>query len=54
VLKSTLAELPQLAQRSNLQSPTLLVVGEVAALAQLREPRADAGAPAAGIERERG
>ena len=54
VLKSTLAELPQLAQQSNLQSPTLLVVGEVAALAQLRERGAEAGLPAAGTERERG
>ena len=54
VLKSTLAELPQLAQQSNLQSPTLLVVGEVAALAQLRERGVEAGLPAAGTERERG
>ena len=36
VLKSTLAELPELARGAQLQSPTLLVVGEVAALAQVR------------------
>jgi len=53
VLKSTLAELPQLAQRSNLQSPTLLVVGEVAALAQLRGQAMTETSSVAG-ERERG
>ncbi len=36
VLKSTLAELPELARNAGLLSPTLLVVGEVAALAQVR------------------
>jgi uroporphyrin-III C-methyltransferase/precorrin-2 dehydrogenase/sirohydrochlorin ferrochelatase len=36
VLKSTLAGLPALAAATQLKSPTLLVVGQVAALAQLR------------------
>jgi len=36
VLKSTLADLPRLAHAAKLQSPTLLVIGEVAALAQVR------------------
>lgn len=36
VLKSTLAGLPRLAQDAKLQSPTLLVIGEVAALARVR------------------
>jgi uroporphyrin-III C-methyltransferase/precorrin-2 dehydrogenase/sirohydrochlorin ferrochelatase len=36
VLKSTLADLPALARDAKLQSPTLLVIGEVAALAQVR------------------
>jgi uroporphyrin-III C-methyltransferase / precorrin-2 dehydrogenase / sirohydrochlorin ferrochelatase len=36
VLKSTLADLPRLARDAKLQSPTLLVIGEVAALAQVR------------------
>ena len=36
VLKSTLADLPRLAQAAKLQSPTLLVIGEVAALATVR------------------
>jgi uroporphyrin-III C-methyltransferase/precorrin-2 dehydrogenase/sirohydrochlorin ferrochelatase len=36
VLKSTLADLPALARAAKLRSPTLLVVGEVAALAQVR------------------
>jgi uroporphyrin-III C-methyltransferase / precorrin-2 dehydrogenase / sirohydrochlorin ferrochelatase len=36
VLKSTLADLPALAHAAKLRSPTLLVVGEVAALAQVR------------------
>jgi siroheme synthase len=34
VLKTTLAQLPALAAASQLRSPTLLVVGQVAALAQ--------------------
>jgi uroporphyrin-III C-methyltransferase/precorrin-2 dehydrogenase/sirohydrochlorin ferrochelatase len=37
VLKSTLAQLPSLAAASQLRSPTLLVVGEVAALAQAKD-----------------
>jgi len=36
ILKSTLAELPALARGASLLSPTLLIVGEVAALAQVR------------------
>jgi uroporphyrin-III C-methyltransferase/precorrin-2 dehydrogenase/sirohydrochlorin ferrochelatase len=36
VLKSTLAGLPALAHAARLRSPTLLVIGEVAALAQVR------------------
>jgi uroporphyrin-III C-methyltransferase/precorrin-2 dehydrogenase/sirohydrochlorin ferrochelatase len=36
ILKSTLAELPALARGAGLLSPTLLIVGEVAALAQVR------------------
>jgi uroporphyrin-III C-methyltransferase / precorrin-2 dehydrogenase / sirohydrochlorin ferrochelatase len=36
VLKSTLADLPRLAHAAKLQSPTLLVIGEVAALARVR------------------
>jgi uroporphyrin-III C-methyltransferase/precorrin-2 dehydrogenase/sirohydrochlorin ferrochelatase len=36
VLKSTLAGLPELARVAKLQSPTLLIIGEVAALAQVR------------------
>jgi uroporphyrin-III C-methyltransferase / precorrin-2 dehydrogenase / sirohydrochlorin ferrochelatase len=36
VLKSTLAQLPALAAGAQLKSPTLLVVGEVAALAQIK------------------
>ncbi len=36
VLKTTLAELPALAAAAQLRSPTLLVVGQVAALAQAR------------------
>jgi uroporphyrin-III C-methyltransferase/precorrin-2 dehydrogenase/sirohydrochlorin ferrochelatase len=36
VLKSTLAQLPALARNAALLSPTLLIVGEVAALAQVR------------------
>ena len=36
VLKSTLAGLPRLAHDAKLRSPTLLVIGEVAALAQVR------------------
>jgi uroporphyrin-III C-methyltransferase/precorrin-2 dehydrogenase/sirohydrochlorin ferrochelatase len=37
VLKSTLAQLPAMAAASQLRSPTLLVVGEVAAMAQARD-----------------
>jgi uroporphyrin-III C-methyltransferase / precorrin-2 dehydrogenase / sirohydrochlorin ferrochelatase len=47
VLKSTLAQLPQLAAASQLRSPTLLIVGEVAALAQARDWMASAAAPGA-------
>jgi uroporphyrin-III C-methyltransferase / precorrin-2 dehydrogenase / sirohydrochlorin ferrochelatase len=36
VLRSTLAGLPRLAHAAKLQSPTLLVIGEVAALARVR------------------
>jgi siroheme synthase len=36
VLQTTLAELPALAASARLRSPTLLVVGQVAALAQVR------------------
>jgi uroporphyrin-III C-methyltransferase / precorrin-2 dehydrogenase / sirohydrochlorin ferrochelatase len=45
VLKSTLAQLPQLAAASQLRSPTLLVVGEVAALAQAKDWMASSVAP---------
>jgi uroporphyrin-III C-methyltransferase/precorrin-2 dehydrogenase/sirohydrochlorin ferrochelatase len=41
VLKSTLSELPALARAAQLLSPTLLVVGDVAALAQWRGVTAD-------------
>jgi siroheme synthase len=37
VLKSTLAKLPAVAAAAQLRSPTLLVVGEVAALAQAKD-----------------
>jgi uroporphyrin-III C-methyltransferase / precorrin-2 dehydrogenase / sirohydrochlorin ferrochelatase len=37
VLKTTLAELPELVARSELRSPTLLVVGQVAALARAQD-----------------
>jgi uroporphyrin-III C-methyltransferase/precorrin-2 dehydrogenase/sirohydrochlorin ferrochelatase len=46
VLKSTLAELPALARDAHLLSPTLLIVGEVAALAQVRGLVHDQYAPA--------
>jgi uroporphyrin-III C-methyltransferase/precorrin-2 dehydrogenase/sirohydrochlorin ferrochelatase len=50
VLKSTLAQLPSMAAASQLRSPTLLVVGEVAALAQAKDwmTNAVAAGPAAG------
>ena len=46
VLKTTLADLPATAVAARLRSPTLLVVGEVAALAQVKGliDAADAGA----------
>lgn len=47
VLKSTLAGLPELARVAKLQSPTLLVIGEVAALAQVRGLVDEADRPAA-------
>jgi uroporphyrin-III C-methyltransferase/precorrin-2 dehydrogenase/sirohydrochlorin ferrochelatase len=43
VLQTTLAELPALAARAQLRSPTLLVVGQVAALAQVRGAADDGG-----------
>ncbi len=55
VLKTTLAQLPALAERSRLRSPTLLVVGQVAALAQVREvPNDAAGVQASRQEKESG
>jgi uroporphyrin-III C-methyltransferase/precorrin-2 dehydrogenase/sirohydrochlorin ferrochelatase len=42
VLKGTLAELPAMAAGAQLRSPTLLVVGQVAALAQIKQAMADA------------
>jgi uroporphyrin-III C-methyltransferase/precorrin-2 dehydrogenase/sirohydrochlorin ferrochelatase len=47
VLKSTLAELPQLVRDAQLLSPTLLVVGEVAALAQVHSLGERSGEPSA-------
>ena len=41
IVKSTLAELPAIAAAAQLRSPTLLVVGAVAALAQLKNAAAD-------------
>ncbi len=46
VIKCTLEELPALAAASQLRSPTLLVVGEVAALAQARDWMSSESAPA--------
>jgi siroheme synthase len=43
VLKSTLSDLPALARTAQLLSPTLLVVGDVAALAQLRGAAGEQG-----------
>jgi uroporphyrin-III C-methyltransferase / precorrin-2 dehydrogenase / sirohydrochlorin ferrochelatase len=47
VLKTTLADLPATAAAARLRSPTLLVVGEVAALAQVKGLIGDAGASSA-------
>jgi uroporphyrin-III C-methyltransferase/precorrin-2 dehydrogenase/sirohydrochlorin ferrochelatase len=46
VLKSTLQQLPAMAAAAQLRSPTLLVVGEVAALAQAKDWMTSAAAPA--------
>jgi uroporphyrin-III C-methyltransferase/precorrin-2 dehydrogenase/sirohydrochlorin ferrochelatase len=46
VLKSTLGELPAVAAAAQLRSPTLLVVGEVAAMAQASDWMKSAGAQA--------
>jgi siroheme synthase len=43
VLKSTLGELPALARGAQLQSPSLLIVGEVAALAHVKGLAAQSG-----------
>ncbi len=48
VLKSTLQHLPAMAAAAQLKSPTLLVVGEVAALAQAKDWMTGAAALAAG------
>ncbi len=53
IVKSTLAELPAVAAAAQLRSPTLLVVGEVAALARLKNTAAD-GAAATGAWKESG
>jgi uroporphyrin-III C-methyltransferase/precorrin-2 dehydrogenase/sirohydrochlorin ferrochelatase len=47
VLKTTLAELPGTAAAARLRSPTLLVVGEVAALAQVKGLAGEAGTASA-------
>lgn len=54
VLKSTLAQLPAMAAAAQLRSPTLLVVGEVAALAQARDWMGSAAAPAEPAARSAG
>ncbi len=48
VLKSTLGQLPAMAAVAQLRSPTLLVVGEVAALAQAKDWIGSTVAKAAG------
>ena len=49
VLKSTLGELPALAQTAGLRSPSLLIIGEVAALAQVKELAEAAGSREQGV-----
>jgi siroheme synthase len=53
IVKSSLAELPAVAAAAQLRSPTLLVVGEVAALAHLKNAAAG-GAAGTGAWKESG